>query len=132
MTDELYYLALTASLTAFMWVPYVLNRFASWGLRTTFGNRENPPPMAPWAERAKRAHSNAIENLVVFGLLVLAAHAIGVQNHHATAPAAMMYFWARAGHYVVYTLGIPYVRTALFLVGFMAQFTFGWYVVVGG
>ena len=38
------------------------------------------PPEPAWAERASRAHANAIENLAVFAPLVLIAAVIGVSN----------------------------------------------------
>ena len=71
MRTELFYLALVATFTALMWIPYVLNRFAVWGINDTVGYPDNPKPLAPWAERLKRAHANAVENLVVFATLVL-------------------------------------------------------------
>jgi uncharacterized MAPEG superfamily protein len=39
----------------------------------------------------------------------------------ATAFACVLYFWARLAHIVVYTLGIPVLRTLSFAAGFVAQ-----------
>jgi uncharacterized MAPEG superfamily protein len=69
-----------------------------------------------------KAHYNAVENLVVFAALVLAAHALGVSTG-AIATAAIVYFWARVVHVVAHTLAIPWVRTLAFAVGFFAQAT---------
>jgi len=35
--------------------------------------------------------------------------------------ACAVYFWSRVAHLIVYTLGIPVLRTLAFTVGFIAQ-----------
>ena len=120
ITIELTYLTWTTVFTALMWVPYILNTIIVRGLINAVGYSENPKPLAPWAARMKQAHSNAVENLVVFGLLVLMTEAAGA-NNEATALACAIYFYARVVHCVAYTLGIPWVRTFAFAVGFMCQ-----------
>lgn len=121
MTEELYWLILTTLMTSLFWVPYILNRIAVRGL---MGGMANPSPtdkpQADWANRAQAAHSNAIENLVIFAALVLATHVLGVSTP-LTATMCMVYFVARLGHFVVYTAGIPGARTLTFAVGFLAQ-----------
>lgn len=129
MTVELKYLALIAAFTALMWIPYILNMISVRGLMDAVGYPENPEPMAPWAERMKSAHYNAVENLVVFAALVLVAHAAGVEGG-ATATAAVVYFWARVVHYLVYTFKIPWLRTLAFAVGFICQMTFAWQLLL--
>jgi uncharacterized MAPEG superfamily protein len=73
----------------------------------------------PWADRARRAHLNAIENLAVFAPLVLVAAIVEVSTK-ATVLSAQIYVAARLAHYVIYTAGIPVVRTIAFLVGAIA------------
>lgn len=75
--------------------------------------------MSAWAERMKAAHYNAVENTVLFATLVLVAHAAGVSNQ-TTVLVCEVYFWARLVHLVAYTLGIPWVRTLSFVVGWVA------------
>jgi uncharacterized MAPEG superfamily protein len=118
MTHELYYLALVASFTALMWVPYVLNAVMVRGLIEAVGYPECPKPLAPWAVRLKAAHYNAVENLVVFAALVLTAHLAGVLND-VTLLATSLYFWARVAHAIVYTMAIPWLRTLSFAVGWL-------------
>ena len=120
MKTELYYLALTALFTGLLWIPYVLDRFAVRGLGDTVGYPDNPKPQHPWAQRLQRAHSNSIENLVVFATLVLVASALGISGSQL-ATAAMLYFWSRVAYVVVYALGIPWLRTLTFTGGFIAQ-----------
>ena len=65
MKTELLYLALVTTFTGLLWVPYVLDRIAVGGLIEAVGYPANPKPQSPWAQRLKKAHANAIENLVV-------------------------------------------------------------------
>jgi len=125
MTLELKYLVLVTALTAILWVPYILNRIAVWGLADAVGYPANPKPVARWAERLQAAHDNAVENLVVFAVLVLVADATGVSNE-TTVLACVAYFWARLVHAVAYTFGIPWVRTLAFAAGFLCQAALAW------
>ena len=120
MTTELHYLALTALVTALMWLPYGMGQILDQGLLAAVGNRDDGQLLAPWAERAKRAHKNAVENLVVFACLVLIAHVAGVSNS-AVATASIVYFWMRIAHYVVYAMGVIFVRTLVWSVAWICQ-----------
>ena len=128
MKPEMTYLVWVTILTALIWIPYVLDRIAVWGLTDTVGYPEAPKPQSPWARRMKAAHVNAIENLVVFATLVLAANAVGISNS-ATAFAASLYFWARLVHLLAYTFALPWVRTLAFTGGFAAQAVFAWQLI---
>lgn len=129
MKTELFYLTLSAVLTGLLWVPYILDRVAVWGLADAVGYPANPKPQSPWAQRLMKAHNNAVENLVVFATLVLAAHALGVSNS-VVASASMVYFWARVVHVFAYTFAVPWVRTLAFTVGFFAQAAIAWQILM--
>lgn len=129
MKTELFYLALTAALTGLLWIPYILDRAAVWGLADTVGYPANPKPQSPWAQRLMKAHHNAVENLVVFATLVLVAHALGISNS-VVAGASMVYFWARVVHVLSYTFAISWVRTLSFTVAFFAQAAIAWQILV--
>lgn len=121
--NTLHWLGLSAMMTALFWVPYVLDRFVTVGL---WGSMQNPSAasearQSAWALRAKHAHANAVENLVVFAVLVLVAHALGRADSSMVTTAALLYFVARLVHFIVYTAGVPGVRTLAFLGGFAAQ-----------
>jgi uncharacterized MAPEG superfamily protein len=116
MNVALKYLALTSLLTGLLWVPYIINEVLVRGLVDAVGYPENPKPLAKWAQRLKAAHSNAVENLVVFAALVLVAQAAGIHTA-AISTAAVVYFWARVAHAVAYTFAVPWARTAAFTVG---------------
>ena len=113
MTSELMSLTWVVALSAVMWVPYILNTIMVQGLVDAVGYPDNPKPLAPWATRMKKAHYNAVENLVVFAALVLMLNAAGVSNE-TTVLACNIFFWARLAHLVVYTFGIPWLRTLSF------------------
>jgi uncharacterized MAPEG superfamily protein len=121
VTTELYWLTLTALMTALYWVPYVLNRMAVTGLGNTLaGTAPDIGKLSDWAQRASRAHTNAIENLAIFAPIVLTAHVLGVSNG-ATRGAVVVYFFARLAHYVVYSAAIPAARTLAFTAAWLAQ-----------
>ena len=63
---------------------------------------------------------NAAENLVLFAALVIVAHLTGSAND-ATAAEAITYCWARLAHYPLYISGLPYMSTATFTIGWLAQ-----------
>ena len=128
MTTELEYLTLVTTLTALIWIPYILNMIMVRGVMDAVGYPENPKPMAPWATRMKAAHYNAVENLVIFAALVLVAHVAGIKGE-AIAMACVIYFWARVVHLVAHTFAIPWVRTAAFAVGWGCQITLAWKIL---
>lgn len=130
MSAELTYLVWVTVLTMVLWIPYVLDRFVVRGIGDTVGYPAEPRPQSPWAQRLMKAHSNAVENLVVFAALVLAAEVAGATGA-ATAAAAAIYFWARLAHAVVYAAGLPWLRTLAFVVGFGAQATIAWQLLAG-
>jgi len=125
MKTELQYLVYVTVFTGLLWVAYILDRIATRGLLDAVGYPENPKPQSPWAQRLMKAHVNAVENLVVFAALVLAAVAAGVSTP-VIASASVVYFWARVVHALAYTFGIPWVRTLAFTVGFLAQAAIAW------
>ncbi len=119
-TPELYALTIISGATALMWVPYVTARMTTHGVTRAIGVPGAGYPVdAPWADRARRAHLNAIENLAVFAPLVLVAAILEVSTR-ATVLSAQIYVVARLTHYVIYTAGIPVVRTIAFLAGAIA------------
>ncbi|MEX0943655.1 MAG: MAPEG family protein [Pseudomonadales bacterium] len=128
MSTELEYLTYATLLTALLWAPYTMNMISVRGLMDAVGYPENPAPLSPWAQRLKAAHYNAIENLVVFGALVLIANALDVTGD-AIAWSSVFYFWARLVHAIAYTFAVPFVRTVAFIVGFGSQLCVAWQIL---
>ncbi len=127
MSDELYYLVIVSLFTAVIWVPYILDELLKNRITDAVGYG-TPLVLSPWAERLKKAHYNAIENLVPFAALVLVADAQEISNA-ATVSAAATFFWARVVHAVAYLFAIPWVRTLAFLVGWGAIVCIAWQVL---
>lgn len=131
LSPELASVAMTAMLTGILWVPLIVNRLLEMGPWKALKNPEpDVRPHANWAYRLACAHRNAIENLVVFAPLAILVHLLGAGNA-LTATAASVFFLSRLAHALIYTLGIPLLRTIAFVVGFGAQAVmaariFGW------
>ncbi len=118
MTTELRYLAYTALLTAALWIPYVITQVRVNGfLKPPNYVDPTPRPLPPFGRRADRAHLNAVESFAPFAALVLIAQVAG-KTDASTAFLTMAFFWLRLAHAVVYWLGVPFVRTLIFTLGF--------------
>jgi uncharacterized MAPEG superfamily protein len=129
MTTDLKYLAFTALLTAALWIPYVIAQVTTNGpLAPPNYVDPTPRPLPPWGKRADRAYLNAVECFAPFAALVIIAHVIGKANA-MTAFWAMCFFWLRLAHAVVYLLGIPYVRTLVFTLGFVSVAGIFWELI---
>ncbi|MBD8880858.1 MAPEG family protein [Rhodanobacter sp. 7MK24] len=91
--------------------------FGTWqrGLRWNAGNRDGEPqPLNKYAARADRANRNFLETFAFFAaatLAVVAMHKTGAQ----TLIGAQIYFWARLAYLPVYVIGIPYLRTVIWI-----------------
>ncbi len=131
MEQAYHYLAIAGVLTVLMWTPYILARLFTWGLGDFLNNYpqgfpaiEPEPPL--WAQRAKRAHLNMVETMPAFVAVVVAAGFLAAPAQAAAvAQWAMIFVYARIAHYIVYALGIPYLRTPTYLVSWAAVLMIG-------
>ena len=86
------------------------------GITWNAGNRDGEaPPLSNVAARADRAARNFLETFAFFVAAVLAV-LIAQREDARTAIGAQMYFWARAVYLPVYIIGIPYLRSLVWLV----------------
>jgi uncharacterized MAPEG superfamily protein len=115
MKPELMLLLWAALLTLVQMLIAVSGATLQVGLPALAGNREGLAPCTGWAGRAARAHYNMLESLVLFATLVLVA-AIAGKTNATTLLGAQLFFWARVAYAVVYLAGIPWLRTAVWLV----------------
>ncbi len=121
LPPELLATTLTAAFTGLMWVPIIVNRLAEMGIWKALSNPEpDVRPHADWAYRLANAHRNAIENLVVFAPLALVVSMMQAGDA-LTAAAGTAFVVGRIAHALIYTFGIPLLRTIAFLIGFGAQ-----------
>jgi uncharacterized MAPEG superfamily protein len=89
--------------------------FMQVGLVTLAGNRDNMPAITGWAGRARRAHLNMMENMVLFVALVFLVIAAG-RNNQMTLLGAELFFWGRLAYALIYLAGFPWLRTLAWLV----------------
>jgi uncharacterized MAPEG superfamily protein len=131
LSPELLYTALSAALTGSLWIPVIVNRLREMGVWRALKNPEpDVRPRANWAYRLANAHRNAIENLVVFAPLAMSVHVLEIGTT-TTASAAAVFFWSRLAHAMIYTFGVPLLRTVAFVLGFGAQATLLWRLLGG-
>ena len=116
MTSDLAMLTASAVLTGCLVLPYGLAMWTHWRIVDVLGNREAPPSLPPWAERARRAHWNMLENFPHFAALVLVANVSGLSNTQ-TALGATVFFWARVAHAIIYTTGVWRLRALAYFAG---------------
>jgi len=135
MNAPLFYLAASGMLCVLLWTPYILNRVFVWGIpafASNYPSRKFPaeaPAIPVWAERAQRAHLNMVETLPAFAAVVLAA-SLTTANTGAFASWAAVFFWARILHASVYILGVPYLRTPIYLISWASVLMIGAQVVL--
>lgn len=127
------YLALSGLLTVLLWTPYILARVFTWGLPTFINNypegfpaTQPEPPL--WAQRAQRAHLNMVETMPAFIAVIVAAGYFAQTKAGIAGTVghwAMIFFIARVVHAVVYILGVPFLRTPVYLVSWLAVLVIG-------
>jgi uncharacterized MAPEG superfamily protein len=115
MKPELMLLVWAVALTVVQMLIAVSGAAMQVGLPMLSGNRDNVPAFAGWTGRAQRAHHNMLESLVLFTALVLTA-VIANKTNQTTLLGAQLFLWARVAYAVVYLVGIPWLRTGVWLV----------------
>ena len=115
MSIELQMLVWSVALALVQMLIAVVGAQTQLGLPMLAGNRDAMPVLTGWAGRARRAHLNMLESLVIFAAIVLVAHATGETNER-TALGAQLFFWGRAAYALVYVAGIPWLRTLVWAV----------------
>ncbi len=129
MSADLKYLAFTAILTASLWIPYIVCQVMTNGNLTPQNYLDpTPRPVPLWGKRADRVYINAVESFAPFAALVIVVHLAGKANS-MTAFWAMSFFWLRLAHAVVYLLGLPYLRTLIFTLGYVAVIGIFWELI---
>ncbi len=129
MTPDLTYLAYTAMLTAALWIPYVVSQVMTNGpLRPSNYVDPTQRPLPAWGKRADRTYLNAVEAFAPFAALVIIAQVAGKADA-MTAFWAMAFFRLRLAHAVAYLLGVAYVRTILFTLGFVCVVGVFWELI---
>ena len=79
------------------------------------GNRDNLKEATPMGGRAERAAKNSIEAAVFFVPLALIANAAGLDAE--VMLGAQVAFWARIAYVPIYSAGIKYLRSLVWIGG---------------
>ena len=95
------------------------------GLMAQAGSRDALPEPSVLRGRLLRLSGNMQENLVLFTIVVLVAHAAGVSNE-TTALGAAIFFYSRVAHAIIYAAGWPMIRPLFY---FLSLFGMGMIVV---
>jgi len=123
MSVDLKYLAFTAMLTATLWIPYIVAQVLTNGFLSPQNYVDpTPRPVPFWGQRAHRVYLNALETFAPFAALVILIQLTGKADP-MTAFWTMSFFWLRVAHAIVFLAAIPYIRTLIFVLG--------WVTVIG-
>lgn len=121
MTPELTVLALAALLQfaqfALMAVPLNIQL----GPKYTAGPRDTAPELSGLAGRLYRAFNNHFEALILFTIAVIVV-TLSKTTTPFTAICAWTYLISRILYVPAYASGIPFLRSAFFVIGFGATF----------
>jgi uncharacterized MAPEG superfamily protein len=115
MTPEFILLALTLILALVQILAAGAARTAELGAKWNAGPRDgDPPPKGKLAGRLMRAQTNLFETLPLFAAAVIMAHIAG-KDGMLTLVGAGLYFLARLIYVPLYALGVPYIRSLVWL-----------------
>ena len=138
MYNIYFYLVLAGLLTILQWTPYIVARLFVWGPALFLKNYPNNfpkevPEQPLWAERAQRAHLNMVETMPAFIAVALGA-GLMAENDSSTLSAitswCSVFLIARIAYAVVYILGLPYLRTPVYLVSWFSILAIGFTALV--
>ena len=129
MAMELQYLVWVTILTLLIRVTWMVDKVRTRGLVKVTAYPQDSEPLSSWGRRAWIAHEDAIQNLVIFAVLVIALQ-LAAHSNAVTQAAAAVYFWARLCHFIVYLFAVPRIKTVAFLVAVGAQLVLAWQFIL--
>lgn len=86
------------------------------GLPTAAGNQHDIAPWTGMNDRLNRAIRNLIEGIAIFAPIAVVIVELGLSNE-TTVLGAQIFVVARVVHAVVFTFGVPWVRTTAWFTG---------------
>lgn len=118
MTIELTMLAWSTVLLIVLILTSANANVMAMGMEWGFGNRDEPSTVTGWGARAQRTYLNHMENLLIFGLLVIVAH-LGNVHSNLTIMGAELFLVARIVYAALYIAGISAMgsRTLVYFAG---------------
>lgn len=119
MPTEVTVLALAGLWQVVQFVLMAVPANAQLGTDKTAGPRDEPLALTGVAGRLKRAMDNHFEGLILFTVAVVVV-TLGERSSGLTATCAWLYLGARVLYVPAYASGAPYLRSAIWAVGFGA------------
>ena len=117
MTTELTLLGWTVVLAIAQILLAASSRTQETGLAYNASARDAAgPPVGTMTARLQRAQANLFETLPLFAIAILVAHVAG-RDGTLTLIGAWLYFVARVAYVPLYALGIPMVRSLVWMAG---------------
>lgn len=116
MSTELLMLATAGSFILLLTLIQGTRNILALGLVTAAGNQHDIAPWSGWNDRLNRAIRNQIEAMSIFAPILLSVE-IANLNNETTAMGAQIFVITRVAHAVVYTAGVPWVRTTAWAIG---------------
>lgn len=90
------------------------------GIKWNASARDAPNvPLSPLAGRLQRAQANFFETFPFFAAAAIAVVVAG-RSTESTVLAAQVYFWARVVYLPLYAMGVPYVRSLVWVLSIVA------------
>ena len=99
------------------------------GIPSYFGTRDDAPSPSVMHARSLRAHRNFLESLPVFLAFGFAAMVVSDADIALATTGAMLFVIARALFLPLYLLGVPWLRSAAWSVGFVALLLMGYALI---
>jgi len=131
MPVEAWALVGTAVLTMVMILVQIVGAALEGRVFWAFGPRDRDNPAGIFGGRCERALRNQLEVTAVFvplALVVLTVTGPAPLSGHG----AMVFLMARIAYAPLYWFGVPYVRSAAYLIGMIGLLMMTWSVVVRG
>ena len=125
MSIELQYLIFSVFLLIAQMVMQVGAGFLANGLLGLAGSRDDEVLTSGIGGRFERAYYNMLETFPIFATLVLIVQ-ITESWTSTSAQAAQLYFWARVIYLPLYVVGIPFLRTLVWLASMAGIILLAW------
>ena len=116
MPTEILMLAASGALALAITLIQATRNVLVLGLVTAAGNQHDIEPWQGANDRLNRALRNLIEAIAIYAPIAVSVTILDIGND-VSALGALVFFGARVVHAVVYTAGVPWIRTTAWFFG---------------
>lgn len=129
MSVELQYLIFAVFLVLIQMVLQASAGFLANGFMGLAGSRDDEVLATGIGGRFERAYYNMLETFPVFVALVLIIQ-VTESWTSTSALAVQLYFWARVAYLPLYIIGIPFIRTIVWVISMIGIIMLAWPLLV--